>query len=182
VRHENEETFVGDQTTQTTSRSAKFIGWLAVTLTAILIVLGAVWYGFSTDVHHRIWRDIAERPGGPISFRFLLQPAMAFIAALHDGINDARLGRAPYFWTILSDPTQRIDRLQEGILSTGRIILLGLGMDAIYQYKILNSFYPGEMVLVALLLAFIPYLLLRGPIARIARWWFLQHPHSGHSR
>ena len=167
---------------QAAPRGARIMSWSAVVLAAVLIVLGFAWYGFSADVHHRIWRDIVERPDGPISFRFLLQPAMALIAALHDGINDARLGRAPYFWTILSDPTQRIDRLQEGILSTGRIILLGLGMDAIYQYKILNSFYPGEMVLVALLLAFIPYLLLRGPIARIARWWFLQHPHSGHSR
>ncbi|QRM31911.1 hypothetical protein JO965_10045 [Microvirga sp. VF16] len=96
---------------------------------------------------------------------------MAFIAALHDGVNDARLGRSPYFWTILIDPTRRTDRLREGFLSTSRIIVLGLGMDAIYQYKVLNEFYPGEMVLVALLLAFIPYLLLRGPIARIARRW-----------
>lgn len=173
---------MGDETTQPASQKARIVARLAIVLATVLIVLGASWYGFSTDVHQRIWRNIAERPSGPMSFRFLLQPTMAFLAALHDGINDARLGRSPYFWTILSDPTQRGDRLREGFLSTGRIILLGLGMDAIYQYKVLNTFYPGEMVVTALLLAFIPYLLLRGPITRLARRWFLQHPNSGHSR
>jgi hypothetical protein len=44
-------------------------------------------------------------------------------------------------------------------------------MDAIYQSLVLKTFYPGEMVLVALLLAFVPYILLRGPFERIARWW-----------
>ena len=75
------------------------MAWLVVVLAAALVVLGLAWYGFSAEVHHRIWRDIAERPGGPMSFRFLLQPTMAFIAALHDGIRDARTGRAPYLWT-----------------------------------------------------------------------------------
>ena len=104
-----------------------------------------------------------------MSFRFLLQPTMAFLAALHDGLRDARTGRSPYFWTVLHDPGQRGGRLHEGLLSTARIILLGLGMDAIYQWRVLDSFYPGEMVVVALLLAFLPYLLLRGLVCRIAR-------------
>jgi hypothetical protein len=148
-----------------------------VIATCGFIVLGAVWYGFSSDVHARIWRDIVDRPGGPMSFRFVLQPAMAVLAALFDGIKDAKLNRAPYFWTVLSDPSKRGGRLREGIISTARISLLGLGMDILYQYKVLNTFYPGEAALIALLLAFIPYLLLRGPIARVARHW-LKPNHS----
>jgi hypothetical protein len=96
---------------------------------------------------------------------------MATIAAAHDGINDARLGRSPYFWTVLHDADRRGKRLSEGLASTARIILLGLGMDTIYQLKVLGSFYPGEAVIIALALAFVPYLLLRGPVARIARLW-----------
>jgi hypothetical protein len=42
-------------------------------------------------------------------------------------------------------------------------------MDVIYQAIALKTFYPGEAVIVALTLAFLPYLLLRGPVARIAR-------------
>lgn len=44
-------------------------------------------------------------------------------------------------------------------------------MDAIYQIFVLKSFRPVQAVIIALLLAFIPYVLLRGPAARIARWW-----------
>ncbi len=62
-------------------------------------------------------------------------------------------------------------RPREGAISTARIILLGLVMDATYQFIELKSFYPIEAVIVALVLAFLPYVLLRGPIARAARWW-----------
>ena len=44
-------------------------------------------------------------------------------------------------------------------------------MDAIYQWRVLGTFYPGEAFIVVLLLAFFPYLLMRGPVDRIARWW-----------
>ena len=40
-------------------------------------------------------------------------------------------------------------------------------MDVIYQLIVLKIFYPGEAVIVAIGLAFFPYLLLRGPIERI---------------
>jgi hypothetical protein len=42
-------------------------------------------------------------------------------------------------------------------------------MDAIYQWIVLKTFYPGEAVIVAIGLAFFPYRLLRGPITRLAR-------------
>ena len=56
------------------------------------------------------------------------------------------------------------------ISATGGVegILLGLCMDVIYQAIVLKTFYPGEAVIVALALAFLPYLLLRGPIAHRA--------------
>ena len=136
-----------------------------------LIILGLIWYGFSAETHQRIWRDISERPGGPMTFRFILQPIMSLIAALHDGLKDARTGRSPYFWTLLTEGGERGGRLWEGLISTSRIILLGLVMDGIYQYTVLKTFYPGEMVIIAILLAFIPYLILRGLFCRVTRWW-----------
>jgi hypothetical protein len=106
-----------------------------------------------------------------MSFRFILQPTMAALAALHDGIRDARLGRDPYLWTVLTNPEKRAGRLREALIATARILLLGFAMDGIYQAIVLKTFYPGEMVIIAILLAFVPYLLLRGAFARIARWW-----------
>ena len=136
-------------TAKTASRPEIRLARLAVVVIAVLCGLGIVWYGISAEVHGRIWRDIAERPGGPMTFRFLLQPCMAAIAALHDGIKDARLGRTPYLWTVVANRAERAGRLREGLIATARIILLGLGMDAIYQATVLKTFYPGEMVIVA---------------------------------
>jgi len=144
---------------------------LAVVIVVVFIALGIFWYGSSAEVHQRIWQNLVDRPGGPMTFRFILQPVMAAIAAIHDGVKDAHMGRSPYFWTVLTNPAERGGRLREGLISTARIILLGLGMDAIYQFTVLKTFYPGEAVIIAILLAFVPYLLLRGPVARIARWW-----------
>lgn len=151
------------------SKSQVFVARLALFLIVAFAVLGALWYGFSEDVRQRIWQDLHDRPGGPMMFRFMLQPVMATIAAFHDGLKDAATGRSPYLWTVLTNQAERSARLSEGLISTGRVILLALGMDVIYQYVALKSFYPGEAVIVAVLLAFVPYLLLRGPIARIAR-------------
>jgi hypothetical protein len=150
-------------------RAAVVVGWIAATLLIVFSALGLMWYGVSEEVRHRFWTDLVDRPGGPMTFRFILQPVMATLAALHDGIKDARLGRSPYFWTIMHDPARRARRLHEGLISTARIILLGLAMDAIYQYKEFNTFYPAEAVVIALSLAVVPYFILRGPIARIAR-------------
>jgi hypothetical protein len=156
---------------QTATEGQILLARLVVALIIALIALGVIWYGITAGFQQRFWHDIAERPGGPMTFRFVLQPIMAAIAAAYDGVKDARGGRSPYFWTVLSDPTKRGGRLREGVVSTARIILLGLAMDAVYQLTVLKTFYPGEMVMVALLLAFIPYLLLRGPFERLAHWW-----------
>jgi hypothetical protein len=165
---------------ETAPRGARIMAWTVVALAAVLIVLGFAFYGFTAEVHQRIWRDIAERPGGPMSFRFLLQPTMAAIAALHDGVSDARAHRTPYLRAILRDPVQRGDRLREGLFATARLILLGLGMDAVYQWRVLGAFYPGEALLITFLLAVLPYLALRGPASLIARRFV--RPSSGRTR
>jgi hypothetical protein len=144
---------------------------LAIVLVVGLLLLGAFWYGFSAEVHQRVWHHVAERPGGPMTFRFILQPCMAAIAAFHDGAQDARSNRPPYLRVLLAGSQDRAASLFEALIATARIILLGLGMDAIYQATVLGTFYPGEAVLMALLLAFVPYLLLRGPFARLVRRW-----------
>ena len=94
---------------------------------------------------------LARPPG-----RFILQPLMAAIVAIRDGLNDARTGNEPYFWTMVDNPRERTRRLDEGLNATARIILLGLVMDAIYQGIVLRRFYPAEAVIVALLFAFVP--------------------------
>ena len=123
------------------------------------------------EVLHRVWTDLLSRPSGPESFRFIFQPIMAAVVATLDGIKDARAGRTPSFRTLLREPAQRGARLRHGCKATSRIIALGFGLDAIYQFKTVGTFYPGEAIVIVFLLAFLPYLLVRGPADRIARWW-----------
>jgi len=151
------------------SKSQILLARLVVGLMIAFIVVGVVSFGISGEVRERVWQDMLERPSQLMSFRFILQPCMAAIAALRDGLADARLGRSPYFWTILAHPSKRIGRLRAGVIATSRFLLLGMCMDTVYQLIVLKAFYPVEAVIVAIALAFVPYLLLRGPVARIAR-------------
>ena len=153
---------------ETASNSKVFMAGLVVGLIIAFLVAGAVTYGFSAEVRDRVWHDLLERPSHLFRFRFILQPVMAGIAALHDGIADARTGRTPYFWALVTRSSRLLGRLEEGVISTDRVLLLGLVMDTIYQLIVLKTFYPAEAAIVAIVLAFIPYLLLRGPITRFA--------------
>ena len=117
----------------------------------------------------RLWADLIARPGGPLEFRFLLQPLVAALLAVRDGVLDARTGRPPYFWTLVHDPAHRRERFREGVRATLRVVLLGVAIDAFYQFKVHGTVYPGEALGIALLLGFVPYLLIRGPTDRITR-------------
>ena len=156
---------------ETASKTQILLARLAVALIVVFAVLGFAFYGFSADVRQRLWQNLLERPTGPMTFRFILQPIMASIAAWRDGARDARSGRSPYFWTMITNPATVGGRLQEGLIATSRILLLGLVMDVIYQAIVFDTFHPGEAAIIAILLAFVPYLLLRGPATRIAGWW-----------
>jgi len=130
------------------------------------------------DFIHRFWFDMAGRTEGPMTFRLLLQPTMAIITAFIDGRRDARLGRSPYFFKLLhgSRYSERLQTFREGFSAVTRILLLGVGMDVIYQFKVFGAFrYPLETLVIATLLAFVPYLLLRGPFARLALRWRQRH-------
>jgi hypothetical protein len=123
------------------------------------------------DTLTRIWTDLVARLTGPFAFRFILQPVMGLIFAWRDGVQDAKAGRPPYFWTIFTQPEERTRLLQEGLHKVGRVIVLGIVMEVAYQLIVLRWIYLGEMALMVFGLACLPYLLLRGSINRIARHW-----------
>ena len=142
---------------------------IALALMVALVLLGLLWHGLSVEVLDRIWHNLLDRPTGPMTFRFVLQPLVAAIEAVVDGRRDALEGRPFYLRALLTEPSRRARLAGEGLRATARVLLLGLAIDALYQVLVFDSFHPAEAVLVALLLAFLPYLLLRGPAARVAR-------------
>ena len=117
----------------------------------------------------RMIENLANRVTGPLQFRLILQPAMALFFAFRDGIRDARQGTPPYFWRLFTQPERWREWLRSGWKSIGRVFLLAVIIDAIYQFIELRWFYPGEALVVAFVLACIPYLLICGPVNRIVR-------------
>jgi hypothetical protein len=114
----------------------------------------------------RVFENMLSRVDGPMHFRLIFQPLMAVLFATRDGIKDAKEGRAPYFWSLFTSPGHRREIVRSGWKSVGKIFILALILDAIYQVWQFHWFYPGEATLVAIFLAIIPYLLIRGPVDR----------------
>ena len=106
---------------------------------------------------------------GPLHFRLVLQPLMAAFFAIRDGLADARANKPPYFWDLFWHRANRMAILRDGWKSVGRVFLLAIVLDVIYQLYVLHFVYPGEAITVALILAIVPYLILRGPVNRVAR-------------
>jgi len=55
----------------------------------------------------RVVADLIGRVTGPLSFRLFLQPAMAMFFACRDGFADAREGRPPHFWRMVTGHQRR---------------------------------------------------------------------------
>jgi hypothetical protein len=127
------------------------------------------------DMWTRIATDMIDRVSGPMKFRLVLQPVMASIFAIRSGLADARAGKPPYFWSLVTDPAQRDDMLKDGWKSVGKVFVLALVLDVVYQIIVSRFVYPGEAIIVACILAIAPYLILRGLVTRLARRNILHH-------
>ena len=121
------------------------------------------------DIWLRLLDDMADRVTGPMKFRLILQPLMATIFAISSGLADAKAGKPPYFWALVSDPSHRTEMFKDGWKSVGKVFVLAMVLDVVYQLIATRFVYPGEVIVTAFLLAIVPYLLLRGLVTRIAR-------------
>jgi hypothetical protein len=121
------------------------------------------------DLLTRIFENLIDRVSGPMKFRLILQPLMATIFAFRSGLKDAKEGKPAYFWALFTDSFHRRDMLRDGWKSVGKVFVIAIIIDVVYQLIVFRWVYPVEAVLVAAILAFVPYLLIRGPVNRIAK-------------
>jgi len=123
------------------------------------------------DIAIRIWTNLLGRLGGPLSFRFLIQPAVVMLIAILAGVRDAQAGRTPFFWAIFTEPTHRRERMHAAWSAIWKVFLVAVILDLIYEVLVFKTIFPGETLVVAIVLAVVPYVLVRGPAERIARLW-----------
>jgi len=123
------------------------------------------------DIWLRFVEHFGDRVTGPMKFRLVLQPVMASVFAIIAGVKDAKTGKPPYFWTLITEPGQRKEMIRDGWKSVGKVFVLALVLDAVYQVIATRFVYLGEVIVVAFVLAIVPYLVLRGLVTRLARPW-----------
>jgi hypothetical protein len=112
--------------------------------------------------------DLIGRIDGPMSFRVYLQPIMALVFAVRDGRRDVREGRAPYGWALLTDPEHRRFLVHDGWKGISKVFVIAYLLDLVYQFVVLHGFRLAQALFTAILLAIVPYVLLRGPAGRLA--------------
>src|SRR5215472_2884443 len=111
------------------------------------------------EILQRVWNNLIGRASGPMNFRLIMQPAVAIVFAIRAGLKDARKGRPAFFWAALSNPEYRPQLLHEGWKDVGKVFIVAIVLDSIYQLKVHRGVYLLELIITAIVLAVVPYVL-----------------------
>lgn len=118
---------------------------------------------------------LVGRVNGPFAFRLIIQPLVATFFAGRYALSDARAGRPPYGWAVLTNPRGNRELLREGWKHVGKVFVAAVVIDLIYEVVVFHRIYPGQALIVAAVLALLPYLLMRGLLNRIIQLWRRSH-------
>ena len=122
------------------------------------------------EILSRQLNDLIGRLTGPLTMRLFLQPAVAAAFAVRDGLKDARQGRPPHFWRLVTGPPDaRRRRAKETWQAVFKVFVMAVLLDCVYQWRVFRFIYPVESMITATILAIVPYILLRDLTNRIAR-------------
>jgi hypothetical protein len=121
------------------------------------------------EIFARGWAHFLARLDGPMHFRFVVQPLVAMILGARAGLRDARAGEPPFLWTVLRCPERRGARVKDALHDIASVLLVAAVLDAAYQVVVQRGIFLLELVFTVAVLALVPYLLVRGPISRLAR-------------
>jgi len=89
--------------------------------------------------------------------------------AVRDGRRDAREGRGAYLWSFATDPAQRRYLFESGWKGISKVFVLAFALDVVYQFMVWHGLKPLQALMTAVVLAVIPYAVLRGPVNRLMR-------------
>jgi hypothetical protein len=109
------------------------------------------------------------RAGGPLHFRLLVMPLVVTFLAIRAHFKDVREGRPTGLWAFIKNSTERRQLFRSGLKDFGRVFIVACVLDTTYQLWVLRSFYLGELLIVAVGCAVVPYFLIRGPVMRIGQ-------------
>jgi hypothetical protein len=119
--------------------------------------------------------QLLNRASGPLRFRLVMMPIVVTVLAILAHRRDAREGRPLYLGAFITNRAERRRLLRSGLKDFGKVFIVACVLDTVYQIAVLRTFRPGQMLIVAVVCAIVPYFVIRGPITRIVnstlRWW-----------
>jgi hypothetical protein len=115
------------------------------------------------------FEDLPRRLTGPGRFRFVVQPVIAILLGIRSGLADARAGRPPYLYGVLFHRRLRAELVRSGFGTVVNLLLMGILLDAVFQWVILGVSHPGAALVVGPVLIVAPYSLARALSNRLAR-------------
>jgi len=121
------------------------------------------------DFLEQSWDMLIGRSTGPLTPRLILQPTMAVFFAIRAGLQDAHVGLTPYLQSLATEPERRAAQVRQGWAHVRNVFLIALGLDVVYQLIVFRWVYPLQAVIVAVALAIVPYVIVRGIVTRVAR-------------
>jgi hypothetical protein len=131
-----------------------------------------------TEMFNRAFENLMARDSGPFHLRLFLQPLMATILAIRAGWPDAWQGRPIFFWTLLREPTRTATMVRNLWRIVGKVFLVAVVLDVVYQLIVLRWVYPLETLIVATVLALVPCMIVRGIGNRIVTFIRLKQLHD----
>jgi hypothetical protein len=112
---------------------------------------------------------IRELTSGKGQFRLVLQPMMAVVLGIRLGISDARAGHQPFLKRLLAGGESRWALFKESIKRALSPLALALSLDVILQRLTLGYARLLPAIIVAAVLVWIPFALVRGATTRFWR-------------
>ena len=129
-----------------------------------------------------IARDLGGKGmfGGNFQLRLILQPLAALILGVRYGLRDARTGRAPFVAAMANDKVNRAAYFQRSLRDAIVPISVAVVIDFILQYLNNHQIRPLGAIVVAALLVYVPFVIIRGITNRV---WSRSHgrgqvPHA----
>jgi hypothetical protein len=96
-----------------------------------------------------------------MKLRFIFQPIVASFLAIRSGMRDAREGRSAFLFALIMNHGNRRELMSDAWRDVGKLFLMACLLDLIFQVIVLRWFYPLETLVVAIVLSFVPYVIVR---------------------
>ncbi len=98
-----------------------------------------------------------EMYGGPGHLRFFVQPAIALLLGVREGVRDRRAGRTPFLLALARHEA----RLRDGLRVIALPLAVAVAASFLFQYLIRARLRPLPALLYAAVFVALPYLIAR---------------------